>query len=74
MLIGTINKIQGATSLDDCKPCSAGHYCVGPAATGETGKVAGGHYSMSGAMSAIPVPGNVTGFSVLCFRRAHVSV
>ncbi|CDI80608.1 hypothetical protein, conserved [Eimeria acervulina] len=54
---GTINKEEGATSLDNCVPCPAGHYCVGPAASTETGEVDGGYYSMGGAMSPRPVPG-----------------
>ncbi|CDJ29124.1 Cast multi-domain protein, related [Eimeria mitis] len=56
-LIGTINTEKGATSLDDCTPCKAGYYCAGPAAFVETGQVDGGFYSISGALSAKPVPG-----------------
>ncbi|CDI82519.1 hypothetical protein, conserved [Eimeria praecox] len=54
---GTMNANKGATSLEDCTACPAGHYCVGPAASVETGEVAGGYYSISGAMSSTPLPG-----------------
>ncbi|KAL8456161.1 hypothetical protein Emag_000007 [Eimeria magna] len=54
---GTLRKKPGATSLDDCEPCPAGKYCTGPGAKDETGDIAGGYYSSSGATSSKPHQG-----------------
>ncbi|KAL8273754.1 hypothetical protein Esti_002354 [Eimeria stiedai] len=54
---GTLREEPGATSLDDCVPCPEGKYCTGPGASVETGDIAGGYYSSSGATSSKPLQG-----------------
>lgn len=73
LLTGTFNSEQGATSLDACKPCTAGKYCRDPGSSVESGSIEGGYYSASGAISPKPVAGKNWSFSIVRQRVAFVA-
>lgn len=61
--IGTFSNVTGLGSVDECTPCSPGHFCGEIAATEPTDQCDAGHFCIIANIISNPVSSNASNFS-----------
>ncbi|XP_037124116.1 zonadhesin [Syngnathus acus] len=62
--VGTFSTIEGATSVEECQLCLAGHYCARAGLSSPSGPCKPGFYCTEGSATATPFI-NITGYFCL---------
>ncbi|XP_033646870.1 uncharacterized protein LOC117306372 isoform X1 [Asterias rubens] len=54
--VGTVRRVEGASSIDDCSPCPGGFYCEDPGQIDPTGPCSAGFYCPANESITNPAP------------------